>query len=116
MINKIILQLENGALFILALALYIHFGFSILYFFLFLLLPDVTMVGYSKNPAVGAKIYNLGHNLVFPVLLSFVYLFTHTALLLAISIIWFAHIFMDRTMGYGLKYSDAFKHTHIQNL
>ncbi|MEI5990679.1 hypothetical protein A5881_002184 [Enterococcus termitis] len=116
MTNKTILQIENGALFLVALTLYIKLGFPILYFFLFLLLPDVTMVGYLKNPAVGAKIYNVGHNLIFPALLSFIYLFTHTSLLLAIAIVWFAHVFMDRAMGYGLKYPDEFKHTHIQNL
>lgn len=74
------------------------------------------MVGYLKNPDTGAKIYNLGHNLIFPVFLSFIFLFTHTPLLLVIAIFWFAHIFMDRAMGYGLKYPDEFKHTHIQNL
>ncbi|OJG93461.1 hypothetical protein RV15_GL000063 [Enterococcus silesiacus] len=100
----------------MALSLYIKLGFPILYFFIFLLLPDVSMVGYISNPAIGAKIYNLGHNLVFPVLLTFIYLFSQTPLLLAIAIVWSAHIFMDRTMGYGLKYSDEFKHTHIQNL
>lgn len=73
-------------------------------------------MGYLKNPAVGAKIYNVGHNLAFPALLSFIYLFIHTSLLLAIAIVWSAHVFMDRTMGYGLKYLDEFKRTHSQNL
>ncbi|MGX7243831.1 DUF4260 family protein [Enterococcus quebecensis] len=116
MTNKTILQLENGILFLLTLTLFIYFGFPVFYFFLFLLLPDITMVGYLSNPSLGAKIYNLGHNLVFPVLLIFIYLPTQTTLLLAISLVWCAHIFIDRILGYGLKYPDTFKHTHIQNL
>ncbi|MGX7273250.1 DUF4260 family protein [Enterococcus haemoperoxidus] len=86
------------------------------YSFLFLFLPDITMIGYISNPSFGTKIYNLGHNLVFSILLIFIYLFTQTALLLPIAIVWSAHIFMDRTLGYGLKYRDEFKHTPIQNL
>ncbi|EOL45176.1 DUF4260 domain-containing protein [Enterococcus caccae] len=116
MTNKTILQLEDGALFLLALTLYIKLGFPILYFFLFLLLPDITILGYRHDPIIGAKLYNLGHTLVLPVALTFISLFTSTSFLLAVSLIWAAHIFMDRAMGYGLKYSDAFKHTHIQNL
>lgn len=116
MTNKTILQFENGVFFLLAVSLYIYSKFSVSYFFLFLFLPDITMLGYLRNPIIGANIYNLGHTLIFPSLLIFVYFFTHTPLLLAISLIWFAHIFMDRTFGYGLKYPDEFKHTHIQNL
>lgn len=116
MSNKTILQLENSALLLLALTLFIYLDYPIFYFFLFLLSPDISMIGYLKNPALGATIYNLAHNLVFPIILIFIYLFTHIALLLPIAIVWSAHIFMDRTLGYGLKYSDEFKHTHIQNL
>ncbi|MGX7150113.1 DUF4260 domain-containing protein [Enterococcus ureasiticus] len=116
MTNKKILQLENGVLFLLASILFVYLGFSIFYFFIFLLLPDVTMIGYLRSPKFGAKLYNLGHNLVFPVLLIIIYIFTHEALLLPIAIVWCAHIFMDRMLSYGLKYPDEFKHTHIQNL
>jgi hypothetical protein len=31
----------------------------------------------------------------------------------SIAVIWFAHIGMDRLVGYGLKYSGDFKHTHL---
>jgi hypothetical protein len=30
------------------------------------------------------------------------------------ALIWLAHIGMDRTIGYGLKYPTAFKDTHLQ--
>jgi hypothetical protein len=28
-------------------------------------------------------------------------------------IFWLAHIGFDRSLGYGLKYSSGFKHTHL---
>jgi hypothetical protein len=34
-------------------------------------------------------------------------------LLLALGLIWLAHIGMDRLLGYGLKYADHFQHTHL---
>ncbi len=37
-------------------------------------------------------------------------------LLLALSITWVAHIGMDRTLGYGLKYQTNFKDTHLQKV
>jgi hypothetical protein len=30
--------------------------------------------------------------------------------------VWFAHIGMDRLMGYGLKYPTDFKDTHLQRV
>ncbi len=35
---------------------------------------------------------------------------------LAIGLIWSAHIGMDRMFGYGLKYSRAFKDTHLNRI
>jgi hypothetical protein len=37
-------------------------------------------------------------------------------LMLALSITWVAHIGMDRTIGYGLKYPSNFKDTHLQKV
>jgi hypothetical protein len=34
----------------------------------------------------------------------------------AVALIWFAHIGMDRTVGYGLKYPTSFKDTHLQRV
>jgi hypothetical protein len=32
-----------------------------------------------------------------------------------LALIWTAHIAMDRLLGFGLKYQDGFKPTHIQS-
>ena len=39
----------------------------------------------------------------------------HSTLLGELSLIWTAHISMDRMLGYGLKYPASFKFTHIQS-
>ena len=33
-----------------------------------------------------------------------------------VGLIWLAHIGMDRTLGYGLKYPTAFKDTHLHRV
>jgi hypothetical protein len=83
-------------------------------FLLLLLVPDLAMLGYLVGPAVGAAVYNLFHNYLPPAALAAygVLSASHWALLLAL--IWFAHIGMDRLLGYGLKYASGFKDTHIQ--
>jgi hypothetical protein len=35
---------------------------------------------------------------------------------LQIAIIWLAHIGLDRTVGYGLKYTGQFKETHLSRV
>jgi hypothetical protein len=35
---------------------------------------------------------------------------------LQVSLIWLAHIGLDRAVGYGLKYPTAFKETHLQRV
>ena len=41
---------------------------------------------------------------------------THRPLAMAIGMIWAAHIFFDRMLGYGLKYPTRFKDTHLQRV
>ena len=81
-----------------------------------LFLPDLVMVGYVRSTATGAMLYNLGHSYLLPVLIALSAWRSDRPLLLAIGLIWLAHIGMDRALGYGLKYDDNFKHTHLGSL
>ena len=36
--------------------------------------------------------------------------------IVALTIIWLAHIGFDRVLGYGIKYETAFKDTHLQRV
>ncbi len=78
-----------------------------------LLVPDVSMVGYLANPSTGASVYNIGHALLGPGLLIGWHLLGGPVAALAVGAVWLAHVGMDRLFGYGLKYDDDFKHTHL---
>jgi len=112
----LLLRVESVVLFVAALTLYSASGGSWLLFAALLLVPDLSMIGYLRDPKFGALIYNLFHNLLAPALLALVGTWTANALLTQIAIIWFAHISMDRVLGYGLKYVTAFKATHLQRI
>jgi hypothetical protein len=111
-----LLRAEEAGLLIAAIALYAYFHFSWLLFAMLFLAPDLFMLGYLVNPKTGAALYNLGHFLVVPLVLFAVGFSTHRLLLLAIALIWGAHIAFDRLLGYGLKYPAHFKDTHLQHV
>lgn len=111
---KLLLKSENFFLLIAAIYTYFFvFHFSVPILLLFFFLIDLSMVGYLKDNKVGAIIYNLAHNLIIPCLFLTFGLYFQVNPLIYSSLILFIHIFLDRTFGFGLKYSDAFKHTHI---
>lgn len=111
-----ILKSEGLALFITAIWIYAFIGASWWLFTILLLAPDLFMVGYVKNSKLGALIYNIGHTYVTPSLLLGVFFIFHTPILLPLSIIWIAHISMDRFFGYGLKLDASFRETHLGTL
>jgi hypothetical protein len=71
------------------------------------------MLAYLANPRIGAYCYNLFHHRAIAIALVAVGLFTHHDIIIAIGILLFAHSSFDRMMGYGLKYTDDFKHTNL---
>ena len=113
---SILLQVEGLLLLALGCAAYQHlFPHRWLLFALLFLAPDLSLLGYATNaPRFAAALYNAGHTFTLPLLLGFASsLFAwHTGL--ALALIWFAHISFDRALGYGLKFAQAFRPTHIQ--
>jgi Domain of unknown function (DUF4260) len=85
-------------------------------FALLLLAPDASMVGYLAGPRFGAALYNVFHSYPLPALLGIFGLLAGAPLTVAVALVWFAHIGMDRLVGYGLKYPTDFKDTHLQRV
>lgn len=113
---RLLLHLEGLALFIGAVALYWSEGFSGWWFALLLLVPDLSMVGYLRNPKFGASVYNAVHTyLTAAILLGIGWGFDNNTAL-QLGLILAVHISADRTLGYGLKYATEFKSTHLQRL
>lgn len=111
---KRLLQLENILLLSFTLFIYFYFfNFSWQLLLLLLLVPDISMIGYIINTKIGATIYNSCHHLLIPILLCGLGILFHNNLLIMISLIWFTHIFMDRTLGFGLKYPTSFQKNHL---
>lgn len=109
-------RVEASAILASSILLYWHLDFSILLFVLLLFVFDVFMVGYLINPVIGAYTYNLGHSMIIPPILFVIGYVTDTRLLVGLSLIWFAHIGLDRILGFGLKYTKGFTETHLGHI
>ncbi|MCA9928832.1 MAG: DUF4260 domain-containing protein [Anaerolineales bacterium] len=111
-----LLRIEGLTVLITAVFLYAQSGFSWWLFALLLLVPDVAMAGYAINKRIGSIIYNAAHVYLVPAGLILLSYWLHTPFLLQLGLIWLAHIGMDRIFGYGLKYTDGFKSTHMNRV
>ena len=109
----LILRAEGLALLGLAtwaFALTVHSWW--LYGVLFLA-PDLSFAANLVGPRIGALIYNSMHTTLLPALLAAIGLASGSTLALALAAIWVAHIGIDRALGFGLKYADNFRSTHL---
>lgn len=111
--NRYILQGEGALIAIAGIVLYAQHGFSWLLFAALILVPDLAMIGYLRGPRVGAILYNLGHSYIAPLILLAVAQWVDSETTVAIGLIWGVHIGADRALGYGLKYPEGFKSTHL---
>jgi hypothetical protein len=78
-----------------------------------ILLPDLAWAGYLGGTRIGAVTYNAAHATPLPAVLIGLGWWQHRPLVLALGLVWLAHIGLDRLQGYGLKYGDSFQHTHL---
>ena len=79
----------------------------------FFILPDISIAAYLINTKFGALCYNLTHSGVLPLSVFAIWLINPRPIILYLGLAWLAHIGMDRAFGFGLKYDDDFKHTHL---
>ena len=110
---KNLLRLEEAAMFGLALYLNSLLPFSSWVFWAFLLAPDLSMIGYLVNPRIGAVLYNFVHHKALAVVAYISGSLLSIPELALAGVVLFAHSSMDRVFGYGLKYADDFKNTHL---
>jgi hypothetical protein len=112
----ILLRLEGATIFALSLLLYRSTGAPWWRFLVLFLWPDLLMLGYLVSVTFGARLYNLVHTSVFPLMLALAAFYEHRWGLLSFALIWIAHLGGDRALGYGLKYPTFFKDTHLQRV
>lgn len=109
------IQVEEAA--ITAVSIYFlsrfNLGISIWIWVPLFFSPDLSMLGYLLNTCVGAMSYNLFHHRGLALAIFAVGFLMHTDLLISIGLLLVAHSSFDRMLGYGLKFSDDFKHTNL---
>ncbi len=110
---KLLLHLEGLAVVVVVVVLYAHFAYTWWLFALLLLVPDLSMAAYTINTRIGSAVYNLAHTSTLPLLVAGLCFVLGMSFGLQLALIWLAHIGMDRTVGYGLKYATHFKDTHL---
>jgi hypothetical protein len=111
-----LLRAEGAVLTIVATALYARTGMTWWLFALLLLVPDLGLLGYLAGARIGAASYNLTHALVLPGLVGLWGWWIGSSPLVAVALVWIAHIGVDRMVGYGLKYESSFRDTHLQRV
>lgn len=112
---KTTLKLEEFAM--AGLAIYymttIYIGISQWWYIPLFFAPDLGIFGYAFGKKTGAIIYNFFHHKLLAVAVLVIGFMLSNDYLLLSGAILFGHSSFDRIMGYGLKYFDGFKHTHL---
>jgi len=99
----------------LAFAVYLNLAlpFAWWWYWALFLTPDLGMLGYLVNTRIGAIVYNLFHHKGIAIVLYIAGLYLVNYELQFVGLLLFGHSAFDRMLGYGLKYSDNFQHTHL---
>jgi hypothetical protein len=112
---KTILKLEEFAM--TGIAIYflttIDVGISKWWYVALFFAPDISILGYVFGKKVGAIAYNFFHHKLLAIVVLITGILLQNNYLLLTGIILFGHSSFDRILGYGLKYFDGFKHTHL---
>jgi hypothetical protein len=117
---KLLLKLEELAMWIGCIILLYVFKVEWWWYLIVFLGPDISMIGYLVGNKVGAWSYNLFHHkgvallvCVVAFLLKIDFPLFDSDWIFILGIVLFGHSSMDRFFGYGLKYENGFKFTHL---
>ena len=113
---KSVLKLEELLQFALGIYLFSTLSYTWWWFLVLILLPDIGMLGYLVNTKTGALTYNVFHHKGLAILMLLIGIYFEIEVMQLIGIILFSHAALDRIFGYGLKYADNFKNTHLGHL
>lgn len=110
---KASIRIEELAMLVLGIYLFNLLDYDWWWFLVFILAPDIGMIGYLINTEIGAFTYNLFHHRAIAIALYLMGIYLNNQPLQFTGIILFSHAAMDRIFGYGLKYPDSFSNTHM---
>jgi hypothetical protein len=110
---KNILKVEEVLMFVLSIVLFAQLHFAWWWYLALFFTPDFSMLGYLVNTKIGAYSYNFFHHKGLAVAVGLLGFYLHSEVCMLAGIILFGHSSFDRILGYGLKFSDSFKNTHL---
>lgn len=107
------LKLEELAMLLLGIFVFSLHDYQWWWFPVLFLAPDLGMIGYAFGNRSGAFFYNLFHHKGLAIMIYLIGFFYQIPVLQLIGVILFSHAAFDRMLGYGLKYENGFKYTHL---
>ncbi|HNL38041.1 MAG: DUF4260 domain-containing protein [Saprospiraceae bacterium] len=110
---KTLLQLEEAAKWATSYYLTLEIGFPWWSFWVWMLAPDLSILAYAANPRIGAWVYNVCHHQGLALAMAIAGLMVQQPALQFAGLILLGHSAFDRVLGYGLKYNDDFRNTHL---
>jgi len=110
---KTLLQLEDIGLAGLAVYLFLALGYAWWLLLVLFLVPDAGIAGYALGPRLGAVTYNVLHHRGLAVLIFVLGALLGQPLVEAAGLLLLFHASVDRALGFGLKYTDSFRSTHL---
>src|SRR5580704_9745257 len=105
---RLLVRIEGMAVVAASALAYERTGAGWLWFAVFFLAPDVSIIGYALGQRAGSVTYNIVHTYTAPLALGIAGALAHHPSWAPIALIWVAHIGFDRLLGYGLKYETSF--------
>ncbi len=108
-----LLRAEGLVVALLCIAAFSRCGASWWLFSALILVPDLSIAFYLAGPRAGAIAYNTVHTYLGPIALLVAAEILAMPAGLWIALIWATHIGIDRALGFGLKYPEAFNSTHL---
>lgn len=113
---KYILKLESLCSLLICLFFYHYLNQNWLLYIILFFIPDISIFMYIFNKKIGAIVYNIFHTYLWSFILITAGIIEKNNLIISFGIIYASHISFDRMLGYGLKYTDSFKNTHLSKL
>ncbi len=110
---KSILKVEEVFMFGLGIYLFSLLNYEWWWFLVLIFAPDIGMLGYLFGNRAGAIVYNLFHHKGIAISVYLLGIYLSLPLCQLAGVILFAHSALDRVLGYGLKYDQGFKYTHL---
>lgn len=110
---RTLLRVEEAFVFLLSVWLFGRVAVAWWWYPALFLAPDLGMVGYALGPRVGAATYNFLHHRAVAVGTLLAGALIAVPMVTAVGAVLLGHGAVDRVLGFGLKYPDGFRSTHL---